>query len=207
MTHRHLLVPVDGSPLGAATVEAAIALARSLGARVTFLHVSADFSATADGALLRALDSSAFAEAAQGNARAILAKAEAAARAGDVTSASVCVGAERPDEAILEAAQVHGCDLICLASHGRRGLKAAWQGSVVHRLLQRTNLPVLVAAMESNVPVSAEQRALTTIRDEHRSLAAVIHALQQARRPVPGAGATADFKLLRAAAAGFQQRI
>jgi hemerythrin-like domain-containing protein len=65
-----------------------------------------------------------------------------------------------------------------MASHGRRGLTGALLGSVTTKLLRRATIPVLVAAVESNLPaLSDEQRAQATIRDEHRSLAAVLHAL------------------------------
>ena len=65
-----------------------------------------------------------------------------------------------------------------MASHGRRGIKGALHGSVTANVLQRATLPVLVAAVESNLPaLSDEQRALAVIRDEHRSLGAVLHAL------------------------------
>jgi nucleotide-binding universal stress UspA family protein/hemerythrin-like domain-containing protein len=197
MTYRHFLVPIDGTPLGVYTVDGAIALARSLGARLTFFHVAADFGATADGALLHAVDPSGFAEGALGTAAAILAKAEAAARGGGVAAASASALGDRPHEAIVAAAEAHGCDLIYMASHGRKGLKAAWQGSVVKKLLEHATLPVLVACVESNLPASAEQRALATIKDEHRSLAAVVHALRGTAAAAAETGAP-DFRLLGA---------
>ena len=199
MTYRHLLVPIDGTPLGSQTVEGAISLAKSVGAKLTFFHAAIDFGATADGALLHTLDPASFNEGAMGVAQSFLGKAEAAARAKGVTATSQCVYGRRPHEAILEAAHTHGCDLIFLSSHGRRGLKAAWEGSVVHKLLRNTTVPILVACVESNLPpASDEQRALTTIRDEHRSLAAVIHALQREAHSATTKSEAPNFELLRA---------
>lgn len=189
--YMHLLVPLDGTPLAAATVEQAVTYAKASGARLTFLHARSDLAASGDGALLHAMAPTVFADAAAGNARVVLAKAEAAARAVDVTASSLLVTSDRPHEAILEAARNAGCDLVFMASHGRRGLKGALLGSVTRKVLERTTLPVLVAAIESNMAaLSDEQRALAVIREEHRSLAAVLHAMfgmvdDTARTPDP----------------------
>lgn len=194
MTYRHILVPIDGTPLASNIVEGAVALARSIGARVCFLHVAADFGATDEGALLHTAAPGVFAQAAQGNARVLLEKAEAAARARGLDASTVHAVGNRPHEIILETARAQGCDLIYLSSHGRRGFKAVWHASIVQRLLQQTSLPVLVAEVESNRPPSDAQRALAAIRDEHRSLAAVIHALQRATQDA----VAPDFRLLQA---------
>jgi nucleotide-binding universal stress UspA family protein/hemerythrin-like domain-containing protein len=192
--YKHLLVPIDGTPLAGRTVEQAVAYARAGGARLTFMHARADLGARGEGALLHAMSPEAFAEAAAGNARAIVAKAEASARAADVPCASCVITSDRPHDAILEAAREAGCDMVIMASHGRRGLKGALLGSVTRKVLERATLPVLVVAVESNLePVSDEQRALGILRDEHRSLAAVLHALlAQVEQPSP------DVALLRA---------
>lgn len=196
--YQHLLVPIDGSQLSSATVEQALAFARSSGARITFFHARPDYGATGDGALLHTMAPTAFAEGAAGNARALLAKAEAASRAAGVECTSVVVTSDRPYKAILDAAQAQGCDLIFMASHGRRGLKGVLLGSVTQKVLQRATLPVLVAAVQSNLSVSDEQRAVATIKDEHRSLAAVIHGMEHVLRETKESGRTPDFALLRA---------
>jgi nucleotide-binding universal stress UspA family protein/hemerythrin-like domain-containing protein len=176
--YTHLLVPLDGTPLAAITLEQALAYARASGARLTILHVRPDLAATGDGALLHAMSPQVFADAAVGNARAVLARAEAAARAAAVSARSVLLTNDRPHEAILQAAREAGCDLIFMASHGRRGLKGALLGSVTRKVLEGATMPVLVAAVESNLAArSDEQRALALLREEHRSLAAVLGAL------------------------------
>jgi nucleotide-binding universal stress UspA family protein/hemerythrin-like domain-containing protein len=176
--YKHLLVPLDGSPLSNTTVDQAVAYARATGARLTFFHARPDLGATGEGALLHAMTPESFVRAAAGNAQLVVAKAEIAARAASVECASIIGTSDRLPEAILEAARVAACDLVFIASHGRSGLKGALLGSVTTRLLQRATLPVLVAAVERNLAAhSDEQRALETIRDEHRSLAAVLQAL------------------------------
>lgn len=189
--YTHLLVPIDGTPLASATVEQAVAFARPAGARLTFLHALADLAAQGDGALLHAMAPDVFADAAAGNGRALLARAEAAARAAGVAATSVLVTSDRPHEAILQAARSRGCDLVFMASHGRRGLKGALLGSVTRKVLEAATLPVLVAAVASNLAAPGdEQRAVALLRAEHRSLAAVLHALLErlddaARAPDP----------------------
>ena len=102
----------------------AVSLARALGARVTFFHAQADYGASSLGALERVMSPAAFNEHMAGEARAILAKAEVVARTAGVAHDSVATVSNRPHEAILGAAEARGCDLIFMASHGRRGIKA-----------------------------------------------------------------------------------
>lgn len=177
---KHLLVPIDGSLLASLNVEQAVALARLHGARVTFLHVRADFGRTSDGALLEAMDPASYARALAGSSNAWLARAAAAAQAAKVPCDVVSRVGDRPHAAIHATAVDLGCDLIVMASHGRAGLLGRFAQSVTARLMEMTTLPVLVTRVETNAPLTPEQRALAVIRDEHRSLAAVIHAMQDA---------------------------
>ncbi len=194
--YKHLLVPIDGTALATVTVDHAVTYAKATGARLTFLHVRADLAASGEGALLHAMAPDMFAEAAAGNARALVAKAEASARAVNVDCSTLVETGDRPHEVILDAARRAGCDLVLMASHGRRGLKGVMLGSVTRKVLERATLPVLVAAVESNMAsLTDEQRALAVVRDEHRSLAAVLQALV---RLVDDAGSRADPKLLHA---------
>jgi nucleotide-binding universal stress UspA family protein/hemerythrin-like domain-containing protein len=194
--HKHLLVPIDGSPLASLNVEQAVALARDQGARITFVHVRADFGRTGEGALLAAMDPAGYARATTGPSNAWLARAAAAAQAAQVPCSVESRVGDRPHEAIHAAALAHGCDLIVMASHGRTGLRARFASSVTARLLEVTTLPVLVTRVEVNVPLTPEQRALAVIRDEHRSLAAVIHAMQDA---LAEQAPPVDFTMMRAA--------
>jgi len=196
--YRHLMVPLDDSPLSADSVARAVELARALGARVTFFHAQADYGASSVGALERVMSPAAFNEHVAGEARAILAKAEVVARVAGVAYDSAVMTSDRPYEAILGAAEARGCDLIFIASHGHRGIKGLMLGSETQKLLQHTTIPVLVSSVESNLP-SAEIRApLAVIRDEHRSLAAVIHGLEYVVRQARAGGTEPSFPLLRA---------
>ena len=80
-----------------------------------------------------------------GEARAILAKAEVVAREAGVPHDSFAMTSDRPHEAILDVAEERGCDLIFIASHGRRGIKGLMLGSQTQKVLQHATIPVLVS--------------------------------------------------------------
>lgn len=187
--YKHLLVPLDATPLASVLIERAVAYACATSAHISFLHVRADLGERGDGALLHALSPELFAQAALSNAAVLLARAEAAARAAGVPAQTHVLTHERPSEAILRTAQVCGADLIALASHGRRkglvGLKGVFVSSVTRQVLEQSALPVLVLAVETQLPQhSDEQRALTVLREEHRSLSVVLNALlAETQRP------------------------
>jgi len=195
--YRHLMVPLDDSPLSVETAGRAVELARTLGAKITFFHAQSDYGASSIGALERVMSPSAFNEGMAGEARALLAKAEVVAREVGVPYDSLRVTSDRPHQAILDAAQARGCDLIFIASHGRRGIKGLMLGSETQKVLQHTTIPVLVSVVESNISAPAYAAPAAVIRDEHRSLAAVIHGLEYLVREAR-AGTAPQFPLLRA---------
>ncbi|HET9595271.1 MAG TPA: universal stress protein [Anaeromyxobacteraceae bacterium] len=195
--YRHLLVPVDGTDLSTATTEGAVELARTLGARITFFHAQADHAAalSGDAEVVRLTSPADFTYAFQDRPRELLAKAESAARRSGVTCASLTAVANAPHRAILAAARQAGCDLIYMASHGRRSQVGMLLGSQTLRVLRASEIPVLVAAMREP-PASA--RALGIIRDEHRSLGAVLYAWMQLLEQAAAGGPRPAPELLRA---------
>ena len=195
---RHLLVPLDDSALSVESVRHAVELARALGARVTFFHAKADYGGTSIGALERVIAPATFNENVAGEAKAIIAKAEVVAREARVAYDSLVATSDRPHEAILDAAEARGCDLIFMASHGHRGVKGLMLGSQTQKVLQHTTIPVLVSAVESNIAAPAYLAPATMIRDEHRSLAAVIHGLEYLIREARAGTVVPPFALLRA---------
>ncbi|MDY0036295.1 MAG: universal stress protein [Zoogloea oleivorans] len=195
--YQHILVPVDDSELAIITVGKAVSFARTLGARITFFHARSDFAATSDGAVIHALSPTEFVEQAAGNARAVLARAESEARLAGVPFASVGRTSDRPYEAILDIATEQGCDLIFMASHGRRGLKGLLLGSQTQKVLAHTTIPVLVSSVESNALTPDMDSALAVIKGEHRSMAAVMHGLKHVLLEARSAGSAADVRLLR----------
>jgi nucleotide-binding universal stress UspA family protein/phage FluMu protein gp41 len=197
--YRHLLVPLDGSDLSIETVSRAVNLARTLGARVSFLHVhdrDAD-SVDGDNESLKVGPSTEYVEAYQDRARALLTKAEAAARALGVPCDSSIRADDAPHEAILDAARQAGCDLIFMAAHSRQASVDTPLGSQTLKVLTATELPVLVS---SSRDVDHAHPMVGDIRDQHRLLTIVLrawlHLLDQADRE----GAPPDVDLMRAMA-------
>lgn len=143
--YHHILVPLDGSELAGSLLSQAVQFARALGARITFFTMVEDYGATQEGALMRTLSPQTFENGMKREASRILSKAmDAGQAAGIACDAVVRVGSEAYLQ-IIEVAQENGCDLIYMASHGHRGLKALVLGSQTHKVLTHSPLPVLVA--------------------------------------------------------------
>lgn len=196
--YRHLLVPIDGTDLSVQVIGNAVALARPLGARITFFHAQADAAASlrGDAEVLRVAAPAEYHYAVAGKARELLAKAEAAARALGVPCEARHAVSDKPAQAIVEAARECRCDLIFMASHGHRGKLGMAFASETLAVLVNAGLPVLVS---STGEPAAPARAIGIIRDEHRSLAAVMHAWMNALAVARDAGAPADAAQMRAA--------
>ena len=146
MTYRHLLVPTDGSEISDRAVEQAVTLAAALGARLRVLHVQVSFpiSLVGVGELVEPSTVDALMAAAQQRAETILGEAMARAAAAGVQAEQSLLVNPQPHQAILEEARTHGCDLIVMASHGRRGLEGLLIGSETQRVLTQSSCPVLV---------------------------------------------------------------
>lgn len=142
--YKHILVPTDGSELSAAAIDQALQLAKTLGARVTALTVAEPlhFLPVTPGATinLRAEYDSHLKE----NGTRILGAVEARAAAAGVPVETVQVTAGDAWLAIVDTAKERGCDLIAMASHGRRGVSAFLMGSVTTKVLGHATIPVLV---------------------------------------------------------------
>ncbi len=195
--YRHLLVPIDGTDLAVELVGNAVALARSLDARITFFHALPDHAGSwrGDAEVVRLTSADDYAYMFTGRAREILAKSEAAARALGVPCDSLHVVNDKPAQAIVAAAHAKGCDLIFMASHGGRGKLAMTLGSQTLAVLMNAGLPVLVSSLGELKPPA---RAIGIIRDEHRSLAAVLHAGMHALAGACAERTGADPVLMRA---------
>ena len=143
---KHILVPTDGSRLSIKAAKQAVKLAKALGAKVSGFHVIPDFSTTyyGDGYILRAPSAKAQAEAAQKQARKCLSAIEVEAEVEKVACDVFHVVGDSPHLAIIDAAKKKKCDLIVMASHGRRGLSALVLGSETHKVLVHSTVPVLV---------------------------------------------------------------
>lgn len=140
----HILIPTDGSRLAEEAVDKGIALAKSCGARVTFLTVVEPFHLLSVDAVQLESTRSEYEKHAKTIATDNLARAEARAKAVGVTAAVIDGEDDQPFHAIVHAAETLGCDLIAMASHGRRGMAALMLGSQTMKVLTHSKVPVLV---------------------------------------------------------------
>jgi nucleotide-binding universal stress UspA family protein len=143
---KRILVPTDGSELGGRAATLAIALARTHGASVVALHVFPHLPGAHHGAaapFLKQLEGE-YEKLQREQAGDILAAVAKEAAAAGVATQEVIVESEDVWGRIIEVAKQHGCDLICMASHGRSGVAAVVLGSETHKVLIHSPIPVLV---------------------------------------------------------------
>jgi len=143
---KHILVPTDGSELSVKAAKQAVKLAKTLGAKITGFYAAPDYSSTyyGDGYILRAPSAKAQAESAQKQARKCLSVIEVEAEVEKVPCEVFHVVSDSPYEAIIDAAKKKKCDLIFMASHGRRGLSGLVLGSETQKVLVHSKIPVLI---------------------------------------------------------------
>jgi nucleotide-binding universal stress UspA family protein len=141
---QHILLPTDGSASAEKALHKSLAFARDAGARVTGLHVSQPFHVFSTDATMLEDTREQFAKDSQERASIILAQLETMARELGVPCTVLRVISDAPYEAIIAAAQAHDCDLIAMASHGRRGIKGMLIGSETQKVLTHSVIPVLV---------------------------------------------------------------
>lgn len=143
---KHILVPTDGSELSTGTVARAISFAGEAGARIRFFFAKPDYPVAfyGEGALIDPTTPEKFAEMADQQASEILARCEAMAKEAGVESSSTSLVNDIPYEAIIAAAEAADCDLIFMASHGRRGISGLLLGSETQKVLTHSKIPVLV---------------------------------------------------------------
>ena len=144
--YKRILVPTDGSTLSKKAVRSAVQLAASLGAELVALNVVPRYPTSYfEGGVNISMTEVARIEgqwAQQGEA--LVESALGAASAAGVKAKAVTARSDLVAEAILSAAKKHRCDLIVMASHGRRGIKRLLLGSETQHVLAHTALPVLV---------------------------------------------------------------
>jgi nucleotide-binding universal stress UspA family protein len=142
--YRNILIPTDGSELSTKAIEHGTALAKTLGAKVTALTVTMPFNlfVVEPTALVDSLEAYKR-HVAERSAR-ILGVVQGAAAAAGVPCDTVAIEHEHPYRAIIDTTTQRGCDLIVMASHGRRGVSAIVLGSETVKVLTHSAVPVLV---------------------------------------------------------------
>jgi nucleotide-binding universal stress UspA family protein len=144
--YKHILIPIDGSPTADKAVQAGVDFARGAKARVTLFTAVPEYQPPGDAELLarRAVSLWDHERLSRDKAQAILQPAAERLRAAGIECQTAYAECNRPHEAIIDAARAHGCDLILMSSHGRRGLSELWYGSETHAVLKHSSIPTLV---------------------------------------------------------------
>lgn len=144
---KHILVPIDGGEHAIAAVKAASVFAKETGAKLTFFFAKpVYFTGYLGGDVV--IPNPTLEADIQTNlerkADTLLAEAARIATEAGVTCATLCGDNDPPYVGIIAAAEQQGCDLIFMASHGRRGMSALLLGSETQKVLTHCKIPVLV---------------------------------------------------------------
>jgi nucleotide-binding universal stress UspA family protein len=140
---KRILVPTDGSDITAKAIDTAIALAKSLGAQLHTISVKEPFPYSAISEMQPTPPQEFFDAQERIAANRVQAVVEASRLAG-VACEPLTVEALHPWEAIIDHAKHTQCDLLVMASHGRRGVTALLLGSETQKVLTHSKIPVLV---------------------------------------------------------------
>jgi len=143
---KHIFVPTDGSELSRATAKRAVSFAKEAGARVTVFFAKPEYPIAyfGEGALIDPTTPEKFAELADQQASEYLGEVASLCSEQGVECNMVSATSDVPYEAIIEAAEKSGCDLIFMASHGRKGFSGFLLGSETNKVLTHSKVPVLV---------------------------------------------------------------
>ena len=143
---KHILAPTDGSKFSLKAVDQAISLALETGAKLTVVTVMSAYPMVyaGDGYAMQPMSPKDWEAAMKKQAMVHLAAAEKRATAKGLQVNLVTVLNDEPYNGIIATAKKKKCDLIMMASHGRRGLTALIVGSETNKVLTHSNIPVLV---------------------------------------------------------------
>ena len=141
---KHILLPTDGSELSEAAIQKGVQLAKSINAELTGFHVILPFHVFTLQTEMLEDTKEQYERQSKVQAEQFLGVIRKAAEKAGVSCDTEYVTSSHPYEMIIKAAEKKGCDIIMMASHGRRGLQGLLIGSETHKVLTHTKIPVLV---------------------------------------------------------------
>jgi nucleotide-binding universal stress UspA family protein len=144
---KHILVPTDGSKLSDRAVQRGIEFAKAVKAKVTAVHAVPEFRMIVEEGFISPMSAelkNRFERDSQEHAKKMLAKVQKAAKAAGLKCETVALVSDFPYQQIIETAKKKKCDLIVMASHGRKGLSSLLLGSETAKVLTHSKVPVLV---------------------------------------------------------------
>lgn len=140
----HLLLPTDGSPPSDDAIHKGIALAKSMQAKVTIVHVIPESAVMTDETRMPHDTRGQLAADIRARAQQILLVARAAADKAGVDCDAITATSDHPHEAIIQTADDRACDLVVMASRGRRGVGGMLVGSETYKVMAHGKTPLLV---------------------------------------------------------------
>lgn len=142
--YKHILLPTDGSELAGKAVKNGIDFAKETNAKITVLTVSAPFHVFTFNTQAVEDTQEEYRKRMREHTSKTLQSVADAAKAAGVECETLHLEHEHPCQAIIDTAKGKGCDLIMMASHGRRGISAIVLGSETLKVLTHSKIPVLV---------------------------------------------------------------
>jgi nucleotide-binding universal stress UspA family protein len=143
---QNILVPTDGSESSTKAVATAARLAHALGAKLLILHVRSPIESPhhVEGGALTTLGGDKVMQEIEDEERMLLDAAQKIAAADGAVAETAFVAGFSTYDAVIRIASEQHCDLIVMASHGRRGISELLLGSETQKVLTHTTIPVLV---------------------------------------------------------------
>jgi nucleotide-binding universal stress UspA family protein len=141
---KNILIATDGSDLAAKAVEQGIRFAKEISAKITAVTVTEPFHVLSLAPSELEYTPIEYKKHAEIHAEKVLGAISAAAKSAGVVCETLHVEHEQVYQAIIDAASARRCDLIVMASHGRRGVSAVVLGSETVKVLTHSKIPVLV---------------------------------------------------------------
>ncbi len=142
--YKHILIATDGSELSGKAVRAGIGLAKALGAKATLFTVSLPFKVFETDSSMFGVKATAYKVECERRAAEYLDRGVDLANSAGVRIESLHVYADHPFKAIIQVAAKNDCDLVVMASHGRKGMTGVLLGSETTKVLTHSKVPVLV---------------------------------------------------------------
>jgi nucleotide-binding universal stress UspA family protein len=141
---KHILLPTDGSSLSQLAIQNGVQLAKSMGAKITGISVIPEqkYYLYQTDIIVQVREETIKQHKLQADRN--LSVIEQAAKDAGVACETLCEISDYPYESIIKVAEKRGCDLIMMASHGRRGVGAFLIGSETQKVLTYSKIPVLV---------------------------------------------------------------
>jgi nucleotide-binding universal stress UspA family protein len=142
--YKLFLIAADGSELAQKAVDQGLALAKALDARATAITVTEPWTSVVSGEAAMDFSVDDYEKNVAAHASKVLSTVNDAAKKALVICDTIHVKDRFPADGIIETAKACGCDLIVMASHGRRGLRRIILGSQTNEVVTHTTIPVLI---------------------------------------------------------------